>query len=409
MRHTPGRCRLENASFDNSSIEDYWTFAPRRNSLSVMGSETDRGGRRSLRHPSRRQALGSVGALVVGSAAGSALAQGPATAPPAGRSAELAAARLAPRAELVNTLEYEEQAKLKLTPAMYARVAGGERTAFDRITLRPRMMVPVMSMDLSVTIFGDKHFTPILVGPVGDQTQFHADGELATVNGAAAAKAAMVVSSRSSVPLPQLLAATKTPLWCQVFAGDAAARTQIQQAIGAGCKAICITVGAMPARTGTRGVATIAAPDWSAVASLKRASTVPVILKGVTTVESARLAMQQGVDAIVVSSYGGLAGSSKDSPILALPNIVDAVAGKVPVLVDGSFRRGTDILKALAFGAQAVMVARPVMWGLAAYGADGVQGVIEMLQTELARYMGMCGKPNLKALDRTVVKVHGNS
>ena len=145
--------------------------------------------------------------------------------------------------------------------------------------------------------------------------------------------------------------------------------------------------------------------DWAAFSALKRGVSVPVLVKGITTPDAARLALQNGADGIVVSTYG-LVSSSKQAPILALPNIVDAVAGKVPVLVDGSFRRGTDILKALAFGAQGVLLGRPVMWGLAAYGADGVQGVVEMLQTELARYMGLCGKSNLKVLDRTMVKVH---
>src|SRR6185295_16676461 len=126
----------------------------------------------------------------------------------------------------------------------------------------------------------------------------------------------------------------------------------------------------------------------------------------IMTVEAAQSALQHGADGIVVSNYGG---PGRDAPVLALPKIVDAVAGKAPVLVDGSFRRGTDILKALAFGAQAVLVGRPVMWGLAAYGADGVQGVLEMLQTELARYMAMCGKSNLAMLDRTLVRVHAKN
>ena len=133
----------------------------------------------------------------------------------------------------------------------------------------------------------------------------------------------------------------------------------------------------------------------------------PVLVKGIATPDAARLALQHGADGIIVSNYGGLVGPGTDAPILALPQIVDAVDGKVPVLVDGSFRRGTDILKALAFGAQGVLVGRPVMWGLAAYGADGVQGVVEMLQTELARYMGMCGKSHVGMLDRTILRVHG--
>jgi 4-hydroxymandelate oxidase len=313
----------------------------------------------------------------------------------------------APRAELVNTLEYEEQAKRKLAPAVFAQIAGGERASFDRITLRPRLLVPTVDMDLSVTLFGDRLFAPVVVGPIADQRRFHADGEPATARGASAAKAVMVVSSRSSVPLQEIAAQAGAMLWYQVFASDPAARTQIQEAMDAGCRAICVTVGTVPPIGGARGVATVAKVDWAAVAALKRTSRVPVMVKGVATPEAATLALQQGVDGIVVSNYGGVAGSRTESLILALPKIVDAVAGKVPVLVDGSFRRGTDILKALAFGAQSVLVGRPAMWGLAAYGADGVQGVVEMLQTELARYMGMCGKSNLKILDRTLLKVHG--
>jgi len=113
------------------------------------------------------------------------------------------------------------------------------------------------------------------------------------------------------------------------------------------------------------------------------------------------------VHALIVSNYGGAAGPVKEPLLITLPAIVSAVAGKVPVIADGSFRRGTDILKALAFGAAAVAIGRPVMWGLAAYGADGVQGVIEMLQTELARYMAMCGRSTISKLDRTVLQVHG--
>jgi len=339
----------------------------------------------------RRQALGTAGRMLAGSAAGSTLAHGQTA----------ASVRLAPRADLVNTLEYEEQAKLKLPPALYSLVAGGSRAAFDRITLRPRLLVPTLDMDLGVTLFGDKLFAPIIVGPIGDQKRFHADGELATVKGASAAKAVMVVSSHASVPLPELAAQARTPLWYQVFARDAAARTQIQDAVNAGCKAICITMGA--AATGRQ----TAKPDWPAFDALERGVSVPVLVKGIATPAAAKVAVQHGVHGIVVSYDGGVVGPGSEALILTLPHIVDAVDGKVPVFVDGSFRRGTDILKALAFGAQGVLVGRPVMWGLAAYGADGVQGVVELLQTELARYMGMCGKSRLEMLDRTILKVHG--
>jgi 4-hydroxymandelate oxidase len=332
-------------------------------------------------HVTRRQALETAGRLLAGPV------------------------RLAPRADLVNTLEYEEQAKLKLDPAKYSLVAGSDRAAFDRITLRPRMLVPTLDLDLSVTLFGDKLFAPILVGPIADQRRFHPDGELATVKGASAARAVMVVSSHSSVPLQELAAQAGTPPWYQVFARDAAAGTQIKDAVNARCKAICITLGA-PAAGDRRVAATTAQPDWAAIDALKRGVSVPVLMKGIATPDAARLALQHGVHGIIVSDYGGLVAPATDGLILTLPQIVDAVDGKVPVLVDGSFRRGTDILKALAFGAQGVLVGRPAMWGLAAYGADGVQGVIEMLQTELARYMGMCGRSNVRMLDRTLLKVH---
>jgi 4-hydroxymandelate oxidase len=353
----------------------------------------------------RRGALGAAGAIVAGALGSSAPAPVSVPPPPALPRQEPPDAALVPRAELVNTLEYEEQAKLKLAPAVFAQIAGGERASFDRITLRPRLLVPTLEMDLGVTLFGDRLFAPIVVGPIADQRRFHADGEKGTARGAAAAKAVIVVSSRSNVPLHEI-AQVGTTVWYQVFASDAAARTQIQDAVNARCRAICITVGAVPATNGAR-VATVARVDWTAVAALTRASSVPVLVKGIATPEAAKLAVQQGVDGIVVSNYGGLAGSVTAALILTLPKIVDAVAGRVPVLVDGSFRRGTDILKALAFGAQSVLVGRPAMWGLAAYGADGVQGVVEMLQTELARYMGMCGKSNLKILDRTLLKEHG--
>ena len=153
-------------------------------------------------------------------------------------------------------------------------------------------------------------------------------------------------------------------------------------------------------------LATATSINWAAVDAIRQGVGVPVIVKGIATPADATAALQHNVQGIVASNFGGLL-ANKDAMVLALPTIVDAVGGKVPVLTDGAFRRGTDIIKALAFGAQGVLLGRPVMWGLSAYGEAGVQQVVEMAQTELGRYMGMCGKPNLKALDRTAVKVHG--
>ncbi len=343
--------------------------------------------------------LGTAGAVV----AGSKLAAG--QSPSRGRGPWDAApvARLAPRDELVNLLEFEEEAKKKLSPAAFGLIAGGDRALFERITLRPRMNVPVLDLDLSVNLFGEIHFAPILVAPMADQKRFHEDAELATAKGAAAGRALMIVSSRSSVPLAEISAAAKPSFWYQVYASDSAAKAQVQDGVKAGAKAIVITVGASHSTNGR--AATSTAINWSAVQSIKQGLTVPVLVKGITTPAEANQALQQNVQGIIASNFGGLL-ANKDAMVLALPAIVDAVGGKVPVLTDGAFRRGTDILKALAFGAQAVLLGRPVMWGLAAYGDAGVRSVIEMAQTELARYMGMCGKLNLKVLDRTLVKVH---
>ena len=350
----------------------------------------------------RRRILGAAGAML----AGSTIAPAPTETTAAMPGVQGTPAAVAPRAELVNTLEYEHQAKLKLAPAVYSLIAGGERSGFDRITLRPRMLVDTRGLDLSVTLFGERLFAPIVVGPVSEQRRFHPDGEVATVKGASAARAVMMVSSRSSVTLQEIAAQAGTSLWYQVFAEDPAARRQIQEALDTRYRAICITVGTKPAASRSRPSASAAKLDWPAVDALKRGLGVPVIVKGIATPEAAHAAVQHGVNGIIASGYGGTAGAVTDA-VLSLPAIVDAVGGKVPVLVDGSFRRGTDILKALAFGAVCVLVARPAMWGLAAYGADGVQGIVEMLQTELARYMAMCGRSNVKMLDRTMLRLHG--
>jgi 4-hydroxymandelate oxidase len=344
----------------------------------------------TTRRLTRRRALGRVGSIV---------------AQTVGAAQAHAGVRLVPRDQLVNVLEYEDQAKRVLGAVAYAAIAGGDRSAFERITLRPRMMVPVLDLNLSVTLFGQAMFAPILVAPIARQLDFHADAERATVAGASAAKAVTIVSSHSSTPLAALASGQQAPLWYQVYAQDASAGARVQDAVKAGCRAICVTLGAPPGAKGVRSNGATLRADLAALDTLTRNLTVPVLVKGITTPEDAKRALQHHVQGLVVSSYHAGANGAGSS-ILTLPAIVDAVGGRAVVLADGSFRRGTDIIKALAFGAQAVLVGRPVMWGLAAYGAAGVQGVLEMLQTELARYMAMCGKPHLAALDRTMLRLH---
>jgi 4-hydroxymandelate oxidase len=314
------------------------------------------------------------------------------------------AGRITPLGEVVNTFEVEAVAQRKLDAITFALAAGTNHEAFDRITFRPRMMVNTTKLDLTTELFGQPMFAPILVGPLSQQKRFHPEGELATVRGAAAAKAVMVVSDHASVPLEEIAGqAAKDPkaaLWYQVFPESdvEGVRTRAQKAVSAGCKALVVTMG-VPTQPE-------ASWDWSAIDRFRQGFNVPLVLKGIMTPEEAQAAAQHGVQGIVVSNYVGAANNAMIAPMAQLPGIADAVAGKIPILIDGSFRRGSDIVMALALGARAVMVGRPVLWGLSAYGAEGVQRVIEMLQTETARDMAMCGRPNVKSLDRTAVKIH---
>ena len=299
---------------------------------------------------------------------------------------------IAPPEELVNAFEFEAVARRKLDGATFAGIAGSDRKAFDRITFRPRMMVNSTGLDLSVELFGQTLFAPILVGPVSRQNRFHPEGELAMARGAAAAKATMIVASDSNHPVEKIASVAKTPFWLQVNPEPDinTVRGRIQEAAKLGCKAVCLSTGA----------------DWSAIDRLRHGLTVPLLLKGIMSAGEAATAVQRGVQGIIVSNYRGPADSGLAAPIEVLPFISEAVAGKVPILIDGSFRRGSDILKALALGARAVLLGRPPVWGLAAYGAAGVQQILQLLQTELARDMAMCGAPNLKALSRATVKIH---
>lgn len=359
---------------------------------------------------SRRQALGVIGASAAASVVSATM---PALGSPAKGSAQPTIGvatpppALAPRGDLVNVLEYEPQARLVLGPAKVAPIVGSDRTITDRITLRPRINIPTRDLDLTGTLFGDQHFTPIIVGPIADQKRFHPDGEVATALGASAAKAVMVVSSDSSLPLAAVAQAATTPLWVQVYANSPKVKDMLSEARAAKAKAVIVTVNAGRSAAGP-ATPESARIDWAAVDAVVKQASLPVIVKGVTRPNDAKEAVARGAKGVVVSNYRGGDATALVGTLLLVEPVVQAVGDQVPVLVDGSFRRGTDILKALAFGAKGVLIGRPVMWGLAAYGADGVQGVIEMLQTELARYMCMCGRPSLAAVDPSLVRVHAS-
>jgi len=363
---------------------------------------------RLTRTLTRRQAIAAYGSLLAASplSVQELRAQEPIGEPPG----PIPPGLIPPVQELVNAAEFEAVARRKLDSPTFTEIAGSERGAFDRITFRPRLMIDSRQMDLTTGLFGQSLFTPVLIGPLSRQKRFHPEGELATARGASAARAVMVVADRSSYPIDQIAAQAKTPLWYQVNLepdiNDAEpdinqVRTRVERAVGTGCTVLCVTVGGETPRSPlTAGI------DWSAIDRLRKGIAVPVVLKGVMSPEEARKAVAGGVEGIVVSGYAARSIPGVASPIEMLPSIADAVGGKVPILIDGSFRLGSDVLKALALGARAVLLGRPVLWGLAAYGAEGVQSVIELIQSGFARDMAMCGQVSVKSLDRTVVKIH---
>jgi 4-hydroxymandelate oxidase len=357
--------------------------------------------------------------------------------------------RLVAMDELNNVMEFESIAHAHMLKSAYDYISGGvddeftlrrNRSQFEKITFRPRFLVDVSKLDLSLELFGQKIEMPILVAPTAGHQQAHPEGELATVRGAGQVKTIMAVSSNSSYPIDKIGAAATGPFWFQLYTepdGDAA-HERVERALAAGAKVVVWTVDnqynshrerllrdrligsgppvTAPAPGGRRRGGTVpnqyriapgytARMTWKFLEELRTFTPVPVLIKGILTPEDAKLAIQYGAQGIVVSNHGGRYLDGAPSTIEVLPEIVDAVAGRVPVLIDGGFRRGTDILKALAIGAKAVLVGRPPLWGLGAYGQPGVARVLEMLQTELALAMGLAGRPNLKSIDRSLVRI----
>lgn len=356
--------------------------------------------------------------------------------------------------DVVNVFDLEPICKARILKASYDYIAGGvdqeftmrrNREAFDRILLRPRMLVDTSKMDLSITLLGTKIGSPIITAPTAGHQLAHPDGELATAKAAAANKTILCLSSNSSYPFEKVATASSADKWWQLYAREdlEATRDRVERAVGSGYKAVVLTVDApynshrerllrnrvrsqVPPGAGGGNVSNaprrrrdgeeqpkhpyrlesvlISQLDWKFYDTLKKWAKTPVLVKGILTAEDAELAAKYGVDGIVVSNHGGRYLDYAPSTIEVLPEIVQAAANKYPILVDSGFRRGTDILKALAIGAKAVLIGRPILWGLGAYGQAGAQRVLELLETELALAMGLAGKPTIASIDRSLVK-----
>lgn len=342
----------------------------------------------------RRRALGCLASLLATSPLLRGQGVPPSDGEPPGRKTPLDA--------FANIPEFEPMARRALPEHAFARIAGGERGALERITFRPRMMVNTLGLDLSLDLLGETMFAPILVGPASGQLRIHPDGELATAQGTAAAKATLVCAERSGSPLEET-ASVAPGAWSQVYP-DSDTDALLQRAASAhqaGCRALCLTLGD-PGRPAGRPTS----HGWETIQRLRETSGLPVVLKGILRPADAVEAVDRGIGAIIVSSHGAGRAAGTEEPLAVLPGIAEAVGGRIPILVDGGFRRGGDVLKALALGASAALVCRPALWGLAAYGADGVQTVVEMLQTELAKDMVQVGAENLQAIRRDHIRIH---
>jgi 4-hydroxymandelate oxidase len=314
------------------------------------------------------------------------------------------------------------------------RTAEANEAAFDDWQLRVRRLVDVSRVDTGVELFGRRLPSPLLLAPVGGQQAIHPEAERATARAAATRGHLMISSTVSSFGLGEIRAAASQPLWFQLYASPDPAlnRKLLADAAAAGCEAIVLTVDSPtrgnrlaerwfgrltppgpPPRMGNfddwPGRPQIGDPalDWAFVDWLKEAAGRPVLLKGIVTAEDAELALAHGVDGLVVSNHGGRQEESGLATLDCLPEVVAAVAGRIPVLLDGGIRRGTDIFKALALGADAVCIGRPYLWGLGAYGEEGVARVLELLDAELMRTMQFAGVTRLADIGPVALRRRG--
>lgn len=342
---------------------------------------------------------------------------------------------------LVSVSDFEALARRRLPEMVLALIDGGaadeltvgwNRSAFDRIRLRPRVLVDVSQIDSQISLLGLTLPHPILLAPAAYHRMIHPEGEVATAQGASASGSLFVVSSASNTRIHAIARSCSTPLWFQMYVqSDRRFVTDvIQEVEDAGCRALVVTVDApvvgpryrqirarfkLPAglelpymEDVNRGRDSImrggnTRMTWREIEWLKSVTRLPVILKGILDPADARLAVDAGVAGIIVSNHGGRMLDTAPAAISVLDRVTQSVGDELPVLMDGGIRRGTDILKALALGARAVLVGRPYLHGLAVAGAAGVERVVAMLRDELEQAMALTGRPAIRLIDRSVL------
>lgn len=358
------------------------------------------------------------------------------------------------KTELPITLDdYEEAARTRLNAMAYEYIASGSaddftlrrnREAFQQIEIMPRVLVDVSRIDTRTTLFGREHAFPILLAPTGYHKLFHPEGELETVRGANVAGATLVGACFATTVFEAMQQASQNPLWFQLYIHPDRGYTKelLDRVIAAGCEAICVTVDfpvnaprdrerrvhfELPSgmvRENLLGLGTSAASaphhvvgndiynavraadaTWKDIEWLRSILNIPLLLKGVARADDAQTAASLGCDSVIVSNHGGRSLDSTPASLDLLPAIADRIGDRATILMDGGIRRGTDVLKSLACGADAVMIGRPYLYGLSVHGASGIANVVNILRTEFEMAMGLAGCARLDDIDKSLLLV----
>ena len=332
--------------------------------------------------------------------------------------------------QALSLLDFEAAARQALPPAHWGYLSTGvdddatlraNREGFSHYQLRPRRLVDTTSIDMSVELFGTKWETPVVLAPSG--TLFHPEGPLPVARAAQKQKTLQILGGfqERNRPIGEVMAARGGPVWYQLYASQEWATTEqtVKRIEASGCPVMVWTVDILGGRNletaqrlrrlDTRECMSCHMTDpqvrpgqagrntltWETLRRLKNTTSMKILIKGIETSEDAELCVRNGADGIIVSNHGGRATDTGRATIDSLPEVVQAVRGRIPVLVDGGFRRGTDVFKALALGARAICIGRPYMWGVAAFGQPGVETVLAILRREFQLVMAECGKRSI--------------
>jgi len=363
-------------------------------------------------------------------------------------------------ADALDVFDFQAAAEKIVPPAHWGYLMTGvdgedtlkaNRDGFSRYQLRPKRFVDVSRIDMSVELFGTRLNSPVVLCPVGSQRAFHRDGEVGAARAAQAKGHLQILSTQTSIGVEEVAKARGGPIWYQLYTTDNFDVTTklVKRAEAAGCTAVAVTVDLPSGRntvTMTRsqridnrecgschqdatgnlanpragggtnatkpmfaGINTqglgLTSPSltWDFIKRLKGVTKMKVVIKGLETREDAALAVEHGADGIVVSNHGGRATETGRGTIECVAEVAQAVRGRIPIVVDGGFRRGTDVFKALALGANAVGIGRPYIWGLSAFGQQGVERVLDILNNELRLAMVGCGTRSVKEITAAAI------